>query len=147
MQQAKVPVISALGSGLRGLVQLLDGAALVAQSGHRTAAHHRRTRSTGGEPDRLLQPEAGRARIASSTTCMIDAYGEPGEDYPISMENRLDRMPRITVDEVLIACATLEVRVRRHRTETGAYPPPPHSAADRVAVRVRRQRGESGPNS
>ena len=28
---------------------------------------------------------------------MIDAYGEPGEDYPLSMENRLDRMPRITV--------------------------------------------------
>ena len=29
------------------------------------------------------------------------AYGEPGEDYPVSMENRLDRMPRITVRDVL----------------------------------------------
>ena len=32
---------------------------------------------------------------------LIDAYGEPGEDYPISMENRPGRMPRITVRDVL----------------------------------------------
>jgi heptosyltransferase I len=31
----------------------------------------------------------------------VDAYGEPGEDYPISMENRPGRMDRITVDDVL----------------------------------------------
>ena len=43
---------------------------------------------------------------------MIDAYGEPGEDYPISMENRLDRMPRITVDDVLAKVAVWEERYR-----------------------------------
>jgi heptosyltransferase I len=32
---------------------------------------------------------------------LIDAYGDPGEDYPISMENRPGRMPRITVRDVL----------------------------------------------
>ena len=32
---------------------------------------------------------------------MIDAYGEPGEDYAISMENRLNRLPRISVNDVL----------------------------------------------
>jgi heptosyltransferase I len=32
---------------------------------------------------------------------MIDAYGEPGEDYPLSAEYRLDRMPRITTRDVL----------------------------------------------
>jgi heptosyltransferase I len=32
---------------------------------------------------------------------MVDAYGDPGEDYPVSMENRHDRMPRITVAQVL----------------------------------------------
>jgi heptosyltransferase I len=32
---------------------------------------------------------------------MIDAYGEPGEDYPISMENRHDRLPRISVEDVM----------------------------------------------
>lgn len=31
---------------------------------------------------------------------LIDAYGDPGEDYPISMEYRFNRMGRITVDEV-----------------------------------------------
>ena len=32
---------------------------------------------------------------------MIDAYGEPGEDYPVSMQNRRDRMPNISVNDVL----------------------------------------------
>jgi len=32
---------------------------------------------------------------------MIDAYGEPGEDYPLSMENRPGRMGRISVRDVL----------------------------------------------
>ncbi len=32
---------------------------------------------------------------------VIDAYGDPGEDYPISMQYRPGRMARITVDDVL----------------------------------------------
>jgi heptosyltransferase I len=32
---------------------------------------------------------------------IIDAYGEPGEDYPISMENRPGRMQRIETAHVL----------------------------------------------
>ena len=40
---------------------------------------------------------------------IVDAYGEPGEDYPPSMENRRDRMPRISVRDVLD-------RVERWRT-------------------------------
>ena len=32
---------------------------------------------------------------------LIDAYGEPGEDYPLSMENRPGRMQRIAVRDVL----------------------------------------------
>ena len=32
---------------------------------------------------------------------LIDAYGDPGEDYPLSMENRPGRMARITVRDVL----------------------------------------------
>ncbi|HET7276382.1 MAG TPA: glycosyltransferase family 9 protein [Longimicrobiaceae bacterium] len=31
---------------------------------------------------------------------MIDAYGDPGEDYPVSADYRTDRMERITVDDV-----------------------------------------------
>ena len=32
---------------------------------------------------------------------MIDAYGDPGEDYPPSMESRPGRMGRIRVEDVL----------------------------------------------
>jgi heptosyltransferase I len=32
---------------------------------------------------------------------IVDAYGEPGEDYPISMENRPGRMQRIEPRDVL----------------------------------------------
>jgi heptosyltransferase I len=31
---------------------------------------------------------------------LIDAYGNPGEDYPVSMENRTGRVVRITVEQV-----------------------------------------------
>ena len=43
---------------------------------------------------------------------MIDVYGEPGEDYPISMESRLGRMSRITVDMVLDKVRIWEERYR-----------------------------------
>jgi heptosyltransferase I len=32
---------------------------------------------------------------------IVDAYGDPGEDYPISMENRPGRMQRIETTHVL----------------------------------------------
>ena len=35
------------------------------------------------------------------TDLVIDAYGDPGEDYPLSMEHRLGRMSRITPAEVV----------------------------------------------
>ncbi|MBC7841017.1 MAG: glycosyltransferase family 9 protein [Gemmatimonadaceae bacterium] len=100
MQQAKVPVVSALGSGLRGLVQLLDGAAVVLSPDtgplHITVALDRPVVSLIGysNPKRV-------GPYARFHDLMIDAYGEPGEDYPISMDNRLNRLPRITVDDVL----------------------------------------------
>jgi heptosyltransferase I len=100
LQQSKVPVVSALGSGLRGLVQLLDGAALVLSPDtgplHITVALDRPVVSLIGysNPKRV-------GPYAKFQDLLIDAYGEPGEDYPISMENRMDRLPRITVDDVL----------------------------------------------
>ena len=36
---------------------------------------------------------------------IVDAYGDPGENYPLSMETRLDRMPRITVPDVMAKVA------------------------------------------
>ncbi len=42
---------------------------------------------------------------------VIDAYGDPGEDYPISMQYRRGRMERIGVDDVL---AKVKLALERH---------------------------------
>ncbi|HEX5970936.1 MAG TPA: glycosyltransferase family 9 protein [Gemmatimonadaceae bacterium] len=100
LDRAKVPVTSALGSGLRNLVGILDGAALVLSPDtgplHMTVALNRPVVSLMGytNPKRV-----GPYRRFHDL--MIDAYGDPGEDYPLSMENRPGRMPRITVQDVL----------------------------------------------
>ncbi len=100
MSHVKVPVVSALGSGLRGLVQLLDGAALVLSPDtgplHISVALDRPVVSLIGysNPKRV-------GPYRKFHDLMLDVYGEPDEDYPISMENRMNRLPRITVTDVL----------------------------------------------
>ena len=100
LDRARVPVTSALGSGLRNLVGILDGAALALSPDtgplHMAVALNRPVVSLMGytNPKRV-----GPYRRFHDL--LIDAYGEPGEDYPISMENRPGRMPRITVRDVL----------------------------------------------
>lgn len=53
---------------------------------------------------------------------LIDAYGDPGEEYPVDAERRPGRMERITVDEVL---ARVELALERYgrRTPSGQRPP------------------------
>jgi heptosyltransferase I len=108
LERASAPVHSALGSGLRKLVGILDGAALVLSPDtgplHMTVALDRPVVSLMGytNPKRV-----GPYRRFHDL--LIDAYGEPGEDYPISMANRPGRMQRITVRDVLD-------RVERWRT-------------------------------
>jgi heptosyltransferase I len=98
--RASAPVRAALGSGLRKLVGILDGAALVLSPDtgplHMTVALNR--------PVVSLIAYSNPKRVGPYRRfhdLMIDAYGDPGEDYPISMENRPGRMPRITVRDVL----------------------------------------------
>lgn len=98
---ARVPrVVSALGSGLRGLVGILDGAALVLTPDtgplHIAVALNRPVVSLLGYTN---PKRTGPYRKFHDL--MIDAYGEPGEDYPISMETRPGRMEHITVRDVL----------------------------------------------
>ncbi|HXT18578.1 MAG TPA: glycosyltransferase family 9 protein [Gemmatimonadaceae bacterium] len=94
------PVHSALGSGLRNLVGILDGSALVLAPDtgplHMAVALDRPVISLMGYTN---PKRTGPYRRFHDL--IVDAYGEPGEDYPISMENRLDRMPRISVRDVL----------------------------------------------
>jgi heptosyltransferase I len=91
---------SALGSGLRNLVGILDASSLVLAPDtgplHMAVALDRPTISLMGYTN---PKRTGPYRKFHDL--LIDAYGEPGEDYPISMENRLDRMPRISVRDVL----------------------------------------------
>jgi len=49
---------------------------------------------------------------------LIDAYGEPGENYPASAGNRPGRMERITVDAVL---ARVRLALERYPRETPAH--------------------------
>jgi len=101
MERAKQAPLSALGNGgLRGLVGILEGAELVISLDtgplHITVALDRPVVSLMGysNPKRV-----GPYRKFGDL--MVDAYGEPGEDYPVTMENRPDRMQRITVRDVL----------------------------------------------
>lgn len=91
---------SALGSGLRRLAAILDGAelALTPDTGPLHLAVALRT------PVISLIGYSNPKRVGPYRWCrdlVIDAYGDPGEDYPISMENRPGRMPRIAVRDVL----------------------------------------------
>lgn len=97
---ARHPVASALGSGLRRLVAILDAAPLVLSPDtgplHIAAALRR--------PVVSLIAYSNPRRVGPYRWCadlMIDGYGDPGEDYPVSMENRAGRMTRITVRDVL----------------------------------------------
>lgn len=100
-ERARLKPVSALGDGgLRGLVGIFDAAALVLSPDtgplHICVALDRPVVSLIGysNPKRVGPYRKFR-------DLMIDAYGDPNEDYPVSMENRRDRMPRITVRDVL----------------------------------------------
>ena len=99
---------SALGSGLRRLVSILDGSALVLAPDtgplHMSVALGRPVVSLLGYTN---PKRTGPYRRFHDL--VVDAYGDPGEGYPVSMENRPGRMERITVRDVLD-------RVERWRT-------------------------------
>jgi heptosyltransferase I len=114
---AKSRPVSALGSGLRRLVAILDAGALVLSPDtgplHIAVALRR--------PVISLIGYSNPRRVGPYRWCrdlMIDAYGDPGEAYPVSMENRTGRMPRITVRDVL-------GRIERWRAGGGTAPPGP----------------------
>ncbi|MBL0940550.1 MAG: glycosyltransferase family 9 protein [Gemmatimonadaceae bacterium] len=91
---------SALGSGLRKLSAILDGAA-VALSPDTGPLHLAVALRT---PVISLLGYTNPKRVGPydfAHDLMIDAYGDPGEDYPLDMTYRLDRLPRITVDDVV----------------------------------------------
>jgi len=100
MEKARHRPVSALGSGLRNLVGILDGSALVLAPDtgplHIAVALDRPVVSLMGYTN---PKRTGPYRRFHDL--IVDAYGDPGEVYPISMENRPDRMPRIRVRDVV----------------------------------------------
>ena len=111
MQRARHQPVSALGSGLRNLVGILSGSALVLSPDtgplHMAVALDRPVISLMGYTN---PKRTGPYRKFHDL--LIDAYGDPGEDYPVSMENRPGRVQRITVEEVR---AKLELWHRTYR--------------------------------
>ena len=91
---------SELGSGLRKLVSILDASSLVLSPDtgplHMSVALNRAVISLIGYTN---PKRTGPYRRFHDL--IIDAYGEPGEDYPISMENRPGHMKRIQTGDVL----------------------------------------------
>lgn len=100
LERALHAPISELGSGLRKLVGILDASALVLTPDtgplHMSVALGRPTISLLGYTN---PKRTGPYRRFHDL--MIDAYGDPGEEYVASMENRTGRMQRIRVDDVL----------------------------------------------
>jgi heptosyltransferase I len=92
--------VNALGSGLRNLVSIIDGSALVLSPDtgplHMAVALDRPVISLIG----YMNPKrVGPYRRYHDL--MIDAYGDPDENYAITMEKRPGRMTRISVSEVM----------------------------------------------
>lgn len=98
-EHTSLPLESTLGSSLREMVGLIDGAALVISLNsaplHISVAldrpviglmAHRNPKRTGPYRFREL---------------MVDAYGAPGEDYPVSLETRPGGLERVMVEDVL----------------------------------------------
>jgi heptosyltransferase I len=99
-QRASHKPVNALGSGLRPLVSILDGSALVLSPDtgplHMAVALERPVISLIG----YMNPKrVGPYRRYQDL--LIDAYGDRGENYPITMDKRSGRMERITVRDVL----------------------------------------------
>lgn len=97
---ARHEVVSTLGASLRELVSILDAAALVVSVN--TAPLHMSIAL--GRPVITLAAHWNPRRTGPFRDfhdLMVDAYGEPGEEYPVSIEKRPGGMKRITVEDVL----------------------------------------------
>ena len=96
--RARNAVVSTLGMPLRHMVSVLDGSALALSVNtgplHVAVALNRPVISLMGynNPKRV-----GPYRFQD---LIVDAYGEPGEEYAPSLEQRPGRMQRITVEHV-----------------------------------------------
>jgi heptosyltransferase I len=100
MERASHKPRSELGSGLRNLVSILDASALVLSPDtgplHMSVALNTPVISLMGYTNPRRTGPYQRFQ-----DLIIDAYGNPDENYPPLMENRPNRMQRIQVEDVM----------------------------------------------
>jgi heptosyltransferase I len=108
---ARYPVRNALGVGLRRLVSILDGAALVVSLDtgplHIAVALDRPVVSLMAQAD---PKRTGPYRKYGDL--VVNAFRETGDGDEVIWTRRRDRMPRITVDQVLARIALWQERYR-----------------------------------
>jgi len=100
MERSRNKPVSRLGSGLRALVSIIDASAVTLSPDtgplHMSVAVDKPVISLMGYTNpRRTGP------YRKFHDLIIDRYGDPGESYEPSMENRKGRMPLITVADVL----------------------------------------------
>ena len=114
MQRARHRPATALDSGLRRLVSIIDASALVVSLDtgplHMAVALDRPVVSLIGYTDPRRTGPYRRFQ-----DLVVDAYHDPGESAPIARAPRLDRMTRITVRDVLDRVAVWASRYRGAR--------------------------------
>jgi heptosyltransferase I len=100
LDRAVHPPVSALGSGIRPLVSILDGSALVLSPDtgplHMSVALDRPVISLIGYADPRRTGPYRRFH-----DLMVDAFHDPGEAGPITNQRRHGRMPHIRVRDVI----------------------------------------------
>jgi heptosyltransferase I len=123
MELARHRPRSTLGVSLRELVALIDASALVISLDtaplHMAVALDRPVISLMGynNPKRV-------GPYRKFHDLIVDAYGDPGEDYPITIAHRLDRMPRIQTRDVLDKVERWERHYRPTSSVATGSPPP-----------------------
>ena len=99
MARARHPIVSTLGVPFRELVGIIDGSALTVSLDtgpmHVSVALNTPTIALMGYTN---PRRTGPYRFHE---LIVDAYGDPGEAYPVSIEKRPGRTSRITVEQVL----------------------------------------------
>lgn len=116
LQLSRTRPLSALGTGLRNLVGILDASALVLSPDtgplHMSVALERPVVGLYGYTN---PKRTGPYRRFHDL--VVDAYGDPGEDYPVSTETRAGRMTRISVQDVLAKVELWRSRYRGGRRD------------------------------
>lgn len=110
------PIESMLGSSLREMVWLIEGAALTISLN--SAPLHISVAVNTPVVGLMARRNPKRTGPYRFRELMVDAYGEPGEDYPISLETRPGGLEKVSVEDVLEKVRLWRERYRISRPES-----------------------------